>query len=251
MRGRHPIGIFRTARPVTPGRAAQILQRGQGMTEYVIALVAIAVVSIAIVVTYGARIQALFGGADAEIASLTSGDLGGSGGVGGSGAGGSPDGDSPGAQPSGDDNDGSAGAGDDGNSGGGPLGSTGRGGGRGASSSSRAAAGNSRGGGSSYGSGAGSGSLNGSSSGTVDERGAFASGAASAAAGGESRDARDRGHKRADEEDYERSLFENPPTGEEFDEADPAINMLVSGIVGLVVLALAVIVRFGKAGGRG
>ena len=39
--------------------------------------------------------------------------------------------------------------------------------------------------------------------------------------------------------------------GEELEEADHDISMLVSGIVGLAVLALAVIVRFGMAAGRG
>jgi len=42
-------------------------QRGQGMTEYVIILVAIAVVCIAIAVQFGGEIKALFETADAEI----------------------------------------------------------------------------------------------------------------------------------------------------------------------------------------
>ena len=42
-------------------------QRGQGMTEYVIILVAIAVVCIAIAVQFGGQIKSLFETADAEI----------------------------------------------------------------------------------------------------------------------------------------------------------------------------------------
>ncbi len=42
-------------------------ERGQGMTEYVIILVAIAVVCIAIAVQFGGKIKALFETADAEI----------------------------------------------------------------------------------------------------------------------------------------------------------------------------------------
>ena len=42
-------------------------QRGQGMTEYVIILVSIAVVCIAIAVQFGGKIQELFETADAEI----------------------------------------------------------------------------------------------------------------------------------------------------------------------------------------
>ena len=42
-------------------------QRGQGMTEYVIILVSIAVVCIAIAVQFGGEIKALFETADAEI----------------------------------------------------------------------------------------------------------------------------------------------------------------------------------------
>ena len=38
--------------------------------------------------------------------------------------------------------------------------------------------------------------------------------------------------------------------GEELEERDPAVNMLISGIVGLVLLALAVLVRFTMAGGH-
>ena len=54
-------------------RAADSLQnlheddRGQGMTEYVIILVAIAVVCIAIAVQFGGKIKDLFETADAEI----------------------------------------------------------------------------------------------------------------------------------------------------------------------------------------
>jgi Flp pilus assembly pilin Flp len=42
-------------------------ERGQGMTEYVIILVAIAVVCIAIAVQFGAEIKALFETADVEL----------------------------------------------------------------------------------------------------------------------------------------------------------------------------------------
>ena len=42
-------------------------QRGQGMTEYVIILVSIAVVCIAIAVQFGGKIQELFETADTEI----------------------------------------------------------------------------------------------------------------------------------------------------------------------------------------
>ncbi len=42
-------------------------ERGQGMTEYVIILVAIAVVCISIAVTFGAEIKALFETADVEL----------------------------------------------------------------------------------------------------------------------------------------------------------------------------------------
>ena len=42
-------------------------QHGQGMTEYVIILVAIAVVCIAIAVQFGGQIKTLFETADAEI----------------------------------------------------------------------------------------------------------------------------------------------------------------------------------------
>jgi len=42
-------------------------QHGQGMTEYVIILVAIAIVCIAIAVQFGGEIKALFETADAEI----------------------------------------------------------------------------------------------------------------------------------------------------------------------------------------
>lgn len=41
--------------------------RGQGMTEYVIILVAIAIVCIGISVTFGGKIKALFETADSEI----------------------------------------------------------------------------------------------------------------------------------------------------------------------------------------
>jgi len=46
---------------------------GQGMTEYVIILVAIAVVCIAITVTFGGKIKALFETADQEIDTVDSG----------------------------------------------------------------------------------------------------------------------------------------------------------------------------------
>ncbi|MCP4870041.1 MAG: Flp family type IVb pilin [Proteobacteria bacterium] len=42
-------------------------ERGQGMTEYVIILVAIAVVCIAIAVQFGGKIKALFEAADNQI----------------------------------------------------------------------------------------------------------------------------------------------------------------------------------------
>ena len=42
-------------------------ERGQGMTEYVIILVAIAVVCIAIAVSFGGKIKGLFETADTEI----------------------------------------------------------------------------------------------------------------------------------------------------------------------------------------
>jgi Flp pilus assembly pilin Flp len=42
-------------------------ERGQGMTEYVIILVAIAVVCIAIAVQFGGKIKALFEQADVQI----------------------------------------------------------------------------------------------------------------------------------------------------------------------------------------
>ncbi len=45
-------------------------ERGQGMTEYVIILVAIAVVCIAIAIQFGGKIKALFETADAEIDTL-------------------------------------------------------------------------------------------------------------------------------------------------------------------------------------
>lgn len=47
-------------------------ENGQGMTEYVIILVAIAVVCIAISVTFGGKIKALFETADAEIDTVDS-----------------------------------------------------------------------------------------------------------------------------------------------------------------------------------
>jgi len=47
-------------------------ENGQGMTEYVIILVAIAVVCIAITVTFGGKIRALFETADAEIDTVDS-----------------------------------------------------------------------------------------------------------------------------------------------------------------------------------
>jgi len=83
-----------------------------------------------------------------------------------------------------------------------------------------------------------------------DEGDGLASGATGASGKGDSRDATDLTHKRSDEEVDDRSLSRNPPMGEELEEGDPVINMLVSGIVGLVLLALAVIVRFTMAGGH-
>tara|TARA_R110002012_G_C11465454_1_gene593350 strand:+ start:232 stop:405 length:174 start_codon:yes stop_codon:yes gene_type:complete len=48
-------------------------QRGQGMTEYVIILVAIAIVCIAIAVQFGGNIKSLFETADAEIETVDDG----------------------------------------------------------------------------------------------------------------------------------------------------------------------------------
>jgi Flp pilus assembly pilin Flp len=47
-------------------------ENGQGMTEYVIILVAIAVVCIAITVTFGGKIKVLFETADSEIDTVDS-----------------------------------------------------------------------------------------------------------------------------------------------------------------------------------
>ncbi len=47
-------------------------EKGQGMTEYVIILVAIAVVCIAIAVQFGGKIKALFETADGEIDTVDS-----------------------------------------------------------------------------------------------------------------------------------------------------------------------------------
>ena len=47
-------------------------ERGQGMTEYVIILVAIAVVCIAIAVSFGGKIKGLFESADTEIDNVDS-----------------------------------------------------------------------------------------------------------------------------------------------------------------------------------
>ena len=46
-------------------------ERGQGMTEYVVILVAIAVVCIAITVQFGGKIKALFEDADIELGGVT------------------------------------------------------------------------------------------------------------------------------------------------------------------------------------
>ena len=51
----------------------ELNERGQGMTEYVIILVAIAVVCIAISVQFGGKIKALFETADSEIDTVDSG----------------------------------------------------------------------------------------------------------------------------------------------------------------------------------
>ena len=48
-------------------------ERGQGMKEYIIILVAIAVVCIAISVQFGGKIKALFETADVEIDTVDSG----------------------------------------------------------------------------------------------------------------------------------------------------------------------------------
>jgi Flp pilus assembly pilin Flp len=47
-----------------------VAQRGQGMTEYVIILVAIAVVCIAIAVSFGGTVKSQFETADAELDTL-------------------------------------------------------------------------------------------------------------------------------------------------------------------------------------
>jgi len=47
-------------------------QRGQGLTEYVIILVGIAIVCIAIAVQFGGKIKGLFETADAEIDTVDS-----------------------------------------------------------------------------------------------------------------------------------------------------------------------------------
>ncbi len=48
-------------------------QRGQGMTEYVIILVAIAIVCIAIAVQFGGKVKSLFETADVEIDTVDDG----------------------------------------------------------------------------------------------------------------------------------------------------------------------------------
>tara|TARA_R110002020_G_scaffold282183_1_gene497790 strand:+ start:196 stop:369 length:174 start_codon:yes stop_codon:yes gene_type:complete len=48
-------------------------QRGQGMTEYVIILVAIAVVCIAIAVQFGGKVKSLFETADVELDTVDDG----------------------------------------------------------------------------------------------------------------------------------------------------------------------------------
>jgi len=48
-------------------------ERGQGMTEYVIILVAIAVVCIAIAIQFGGKIKGLFETADVELGTVDSG----------------------------------------------------------------------------------------------------------------------------------------------------------------------------------
>lgn len=50
----------------------ELNERGQGMTEYVIILVGIAIVCIAISVQFGGKIKALFETADAEIDTVDS-----------------------------------------------------------------------------------------------------------------------------------------------------------------------------------
>jgi len=81
-------------------RSSSRVQRGQGLAEYVIALVGLAVVSIAIIVSYGGRLQGLFGVADEEVGALASGEY--SGGTAGTDSGGT-----------GPESDSSGGAGDD------------------------------------------------------------------------------------------------------------------------------------------
>ena len=48
-------------------------QRGQGMTEYVIILVSIAIVCIAIAVQFGGKVKSLFETADVEIDTVDDG----------------------------------------------------------------------------------------------------------------------------------------------------------------------------------
>ena len=100
-------------------------QRGQGISEYLIILVGIAVVILVITVVFGGRIKQLFGIADAEVETMGAAELyldaGTSPGSGGSGTGGS------GGSGSGDS--GSSGSGGSGSGGGGPSGGSGGGGG--------------------------------------------------------------------------------------------------------------------------
>jgi Flp pilus assembly pilin Flp len=73
-------GALKTMKMILPnqGKLAELAksfhedERGQGMTEYVIILVAIAVVCIAIAVQFGSEIKALFETADVELNTVDS-----------------------------------------------------------------------------------------------------------------------------------------------------------------------------------
>ncbi|HCP46167.1 MAG TPA: hypothetical protein DIU15_09005 [Deltaproteobacteria bacterium] len=61
---------LRSSKTVSPFGAPVAGKRGQGMTEYVIILVAIAVVCIAIAVQFGGEIKDLFETAEAEVGTV-------------------------------------------------------------------------------------------------------------------------------------------------------------------------------------
>ncbi len=67
---------MRLDRPSSP-RPPAARQSGQGLTEYVIILVGIAIICIAILVTFGGKIASLFGFAHDEVATLGDADFGG------------------------------------------------------------------------------------------------------------------------------------------------------------------------------